>query len=112
MDFLDNILIHIISEIKLNRICVYMTNSKFHDEYNIVRWDLLPYNIQEGKKREISIGDLVVKTIKFNSIASAVSWFIIGNVKKNQTRFGCTCKHKIWGNMKGAIEYLETGVLI
>ena len=51
MDFLDNILIHIISEIKLNRICVYMTNSKFHDEYNIVRWDLLPYNIQEGKKK-------------------------------------------------------------
>ena len=50
------------------------------------------------KKKGILIEDVVVKTIKLNPIANAVSWFAIGNIRNCKNWFGCTHKHKIWGN--------------
>ena len=59
-----------------------MKNSKCSDEYNIVKWDSLPYTIQEGQEKScIMIGDVVVSTIKLNPIVNTVGLFVIGNKK-------------------------------
>ena len=59
-----------------------MKNSKCSDEYNIVKWDSLPYTIQEGQEKPcIMIGDVVVSTIKLNPIVNTVGLFVIGNKK-------------------------------
>ena len=64
MDVLDKITMKITSEIKVSKIDAYLTNFKYHDEYNVIRLDLLPYILYKRvKKKEISIWDLVVKTI-------------------------------------------------
>ena len=54
MDVLDSIKIQITSEIKVKRICAYMTNSKCHDEYNVVRWNLLPYILYKRVKKRLN----------------------------------------------------------
>ena len=60
-----------------------MKNSKCSDEYNIVKWDSLPYTIRKGhEKSGYKIGDVVVKTTKLNRVNGTINWFIIGNKTK------------------------------
>ena len=76
MNILDSILIQITSDIKVNRIGTYILNSKCRDQYNVAKWDLITYTIQKDhEKKEILIGDFLVKTTKLYQISSAVSWF-------------------------------------
>ena len=50
-----------------------MKNSKCDDDYNIVKWVSLPYNIQEGQEKS---------GIKIN-----FDWFVIGFFLSNLTLF-------------------------
>ena len=60
-----------------------LQNSKYNDQYNVIKWDSVPYTIQKGQdKNGHSIGDLVVETAKLNPIPSANSWFTVGLVQR------------------------------
>ena len=83
MDIIHNILMHISSEIKVDRIGAYLKTPESNDDYIIVKWESLPFTIQKGEEKPgIKIGDVVVNTIKLNPISEANGWFVIGKIRK------------------------------
>ena len=67
----------------MNEICVYMTNSKYHNHYNIIKLVLAPYTLQKSQEKYFKWRYYCKNNKKQYNTYHTCSCFTAENVKEN-----------------------------